>query len=471
MATDTYKGPQGGDWFDPANWTGAVPREGDVVDLFGQASADARSGGVSGEVIDVSGTIPGALYYDQMTQSYLDFTPNLFADTLGTASAPVAIEATGDGGAPSRSGIVFGTLNGSIDVAAGQTLAVSDTSADYVTINGNVTVAKGAALSFDEVSAFGYSDPVSLTMNGVLFDDGGTVTLQDHTTDGNGRIEIADGGIVKQGSVGPAESFNLATMFDPTGGTLDISNIMGSYNGTIGGFGAGDTIVEYDQSRGEYGVTDSFANGVLTINGYAFTETLRFAGAYTTANFKLTQVAGGIDVTWQPCFATGTMIATGRGTVAVEDLVSGDQVVLATGGSARVVWLGHRRQLDGHVIRVMTHALGPHQPVRDLFVSEDHGLFLDGVLIQAGLLVNGETIVRERRDRVIFWHVELDRHGILLAENASAESYVDTGNRRQFGNCPLGYDPVEATQEMCAEMVFAGTRLEAIRRRLAIAPA
>ncbi len=471
MATDTYTGPQGGDWFDPANWSEGVPREGDGVDLFGQASADARSGAVSGEVIDVSGTIAGTFYYDQMTQSYLAFTPNLFAGTLGTASAPVVIEATGDSGAPGQSGIVFGTLNGSIDVAAGQTLNVSETNGNYMTINGNVTVGKGGALSFDEVSAFGYSDPVSLTMNGVLFDDGGTVTLQDHTTDGSGRIEIADGGIVTQGSVEPAENFDLATKFDPTGGTLDISNIMGAYNGTIAGFGAGDTIIEYDQSRGEYGVTDSFANGVLTINGYAETETLRFTGAYTTANFKLTQINGGIDVTWQPCFATGTMIATGGGDAAVEDLVPGDQVALATGGSARVVWLGHRRQLDGHVIRIRTHALGPHQPVRDLIVSEDHGLFLDGVLVQAGLLVNGESVVREGRDRVIFWHVELDRHGILLAENAAAESYLDTGNRRQFGNCPLSYDPVQATSDMCAEMVFAGARLEAIRRRLAIAPA
>ena len=109
-------------------------------------------------------------------------------------------------------------------------------------------------------------------------------------------------------------------------------------------------------------------------------------------------------------------------------------------------------------------------PHRDLVVSVDHGMFVDGVLVQAELLVNGSTIVRERQAAVIFWHVELDRHAILLAEGAPAESYLDTGNRRQFGNCGMAYDPIvdAAVCEPCAEMIFAGARLDAIRGRLAL---
>ncbi len=75
-------------------------------------------------------------------------------------------------------------------------------------------------------------------------------------------------------------------------------------------------------------------------------------------------------------------------------------------------------------------------------------------------------IRRERHDEVVFWHVELERHGILLAEGAPAESYLDTGNRRQFGNCALSYDPVPAVQEPCAEMVFAGERLDVTKAGL-----
>ncbi len=167
-----------------------------------------------------------------------------------------------------------------------------------------------------------------------------------------------------------------------------------------------------------------------------------------------------------PCFATGTLIATAAGATTVETLTTVDEVILATGGTARVTWVGHRRQVDGTVIRVRAHALGHHSPERDLVVSADHGLYLDGVLIPAGLLVNGETIVEEHRDAVVLWHVELEQHGILLAENAAAESYLDTGNRRQFGNCSLAYDPIAAVQDPCAEMVFAGERLDQIRARL-----
>jgi hypothetical protein len=38
---------------------------------------------------------------------------------------------------------------------------------------------------------------------------------------------------------------------------------------------------------------------------------------------------------------------------------------------------------------------------------------------------------------VAFYHVELDAHDILLAENLPAESYLDTGNRKHFENAGM----------------------------------
>jgi hypothetical protein len=38
---------------------------------------------------------------------------------------------------------------------------------------------------------------------------------------------------------------------------------------------------------------------------------------------------------------------------------------------------------------------------------------------------------------VLYFHVELERHGILLAEGLPAESYLDTGNRAMFANTGL----------------------------------
>ncbi len=33
-----------------------------------------------------------------------------------------------------------------------------------------------------------------------------------------------------------------------------------------------------------------------------------------------------------------------------------------------------------------------------------------------------------------YWHVELEQHGVLVAEGALAESYFDDGNRHLFDN-------------------------------------
>jgi hypothetical protein len=72
------------------------------------------------------------------------------------------------------------------------------------------------------------------------------------------------------------------------------------------------------------------------------------------------------------------------------------------------------------------------RPGRDLYLSPDHAVFTDGVLIPVRYLVNGATIVRQEFSHVTYWHVELPVHGVVLAEGLAAESYLDTGNRAAF---------------------------------------
>jgi hypothetical protein len=40
--------------------------------------------------------------------------------------------------------------------------------------------------------------------------------------------------------------------------------------------------------------------------------------------------------------------------------------------------------------------------------------------------------MQENADTVTYWHVELDRHAVLLAEGMPAESYLDCGDRAAF---------------------------------------
>jgi hypothetical protein len=68
-------------------------------------------------------------------------------------------------------------------------------------------------------------------------------------------------------------------------------------------------------------------------------------------------------------------------------------------------------------------------PRRDLLLSPDHAVYVDGALIPIRYLINGRSIVPTASRTVIYYHLELPRHDVLLAEGLPAESYLDTGNR------------------------------------------
>ncbi|WP_230167743.1 Hint domain-containing protein [Roseomonas sp. CECT 9278] len=142
------------------------------------------------------------------------------------------------------------------------------------------------------------------------------------------------------------------------------------------------------------------------------------------------------------CFAEGTRILTPRGEVPVETLRAGDLVVAGAGfrplrwvGRTRVDLARHRAKEKVAPILLRAGALGAGVPHRDLRVSPEHAFLLGGRLVPAHLLVNGTTIVQEAWQRALtYWHLELDVHGVVVAEGTLAESYFDDGNRHLFDN-------------------------------------
>ncbi|NNM57986.1 Hint domain-containing protein [Acidocella sp.] len=143
------------------------------------------------------------------------------------------------------------------------------------------------------------------------------------------------------------------------------------------------------------------------------------------------------------CFYPGTLIATPDGEKAVETLRAGDLVLTAAGKSAPVRWMGRQTvstrfadPLRVLPIHIKAGALAEGVPARDLLVSPDHALLIDGVLIQAAALVNGVSIFREANVPVTFTyhHVELADHSLILAENTPAETFVDNVDRMAFDN-------------------------------------
>ena len=185
------------------------------------------------------------------------------------------------------------------------------------------------------------------------------------------------------------------------------------------------------------------------------------------------------------CFVTGTHILTERGEVPVESLAVGDLVVTSSGARRPIQWLGHRRvdcrrhpnPEDALPVRIAAHAFGPNRPHRDLMVSPGHAVCVDvlgEILVPAYCLINGTTIQQVDVESVVYWHVELDSHDILMAENLAAESYLDMGNRHFFVESGVVLiDPapdarnLDRERDLCRPMHREGPMIVALRQRLA----
>lgn len=250
----------------------------------------------------------------------------------------------------------------------------------------------------------------------------------------------------------------------------------GTFNGTSGAdtfhgasasgantFNSGGAGSKYyvEQATGNLTIKDAAASGTVyfehalstytrTVDGGKFE--ISFSGngqsvdTFNVETFAFSNGAGGYTTyTYADlaCFLTGTLIRTPEGDVAVEALQPGDLVMTVSGLAKPVLWVGLRavetrlaHPLTDTPIRIKAHALGFNLPERDLYVSPDHGFLIDGVLVQAGALVNGATIVRPRDlpETFTYFHVELEEHDFLYAEGLPAETYLDNGTREGFDN-------------------------------------
>ena len=296
------------------------------------------------------------------------------------------------------------------------------------------------------------------------------------------------------------------------GGTGNDTLAGGDGNDTLAGGAGADSI---DGGVGDDAVRWNFGEGTDTLLGGSGTDTLHLEGWTGPADATLLvnngvygdwtyhiRASGSIRYFTSPlsggstvfasdfeevaCFASGTLIATARGEVAVEALRLGDLVVTPGGRAplAPVIWLGRSHTVVARhpdpatvaPVLIRAGALAAGVPHRDLRLSPDHALLLDGHLVPAKLLVNGTTIVQEPWwPAITYWHVELPAHAVVLAEGAPAESYLDAGNRAMFDNGPVARllkefsPPAEGgdyDRTACRPVLRQGPALEAIRAQL-----
>jgi hypothetical protein len=214
-------------------------------------------------------------------------------------------------------------------------------------------------------------------------------------------------------------------------------------------------------------------------SGSATVKVASFGGSATPSSPPVT-------FAFSPCYVRGTHILTSAGEVPVESLAVADLVVTASGTVRPIKWIG-RRQIDVErhprpamvaPIRIRRDAFDKNVPHRDLLVSPDHAIYIDGNLIAARQLINATTILPEENCKSVeYFHVELETHDILLAEGLAAESYLNTGNGGLFAkaDAPLILHPDLAdeadwpTRETgsCFPFVWASLSVQPVWQRLA----
>jgi O-antigen biosynthesis protein len=461
----------------------------------------------------------------QGTGNELDYSNAPGAVTINTTGSGTVLPdyaQNGFGGTDYFSGIqIFkGSTDGDTTFVAGSAGGLAFTgqgagnTLDFSGASSGVTIDLGPNAEGEETAQLGIGTD---TFTGIT-------TIKGSTAGGNtflggpGNYTVEGGG--GNNTLSYADAANPVTIDAATGtatgaypGTVnftDIQTFVGSANGSntfIVGAGSytfesggstGNTIVYTPQSNDVILTSFNSSNELLDFQGFGNSLNAQDVQNDTTVSngntyinipdagtIELASYAGGISPSdmefTAACYCRGTLIATERGEVPVEDLAIGEKVLTLSGEARPIKWIGRRSygsrfvmgRKDVLPICIKAGALADSVPKRDLWISPNHAMYLDGVLIEAKDLVNGASIVQaERADKVEYFHLELESHEVIIAEMAPSESFIDDDSRLMFHNVHeyrLLYPDVEpGPAQYCAPRLDNGHEVEAARRRIAL---
>jgi hypothetical protein len=374
----------------------------------------SSSGVDSGIVIELGGT-----------------TNNIVFDSGNYTSIPVVLagsvgNVTVNSGASISSSSISRTT--SLTVNSGGAITVSSGVVSNATINAGGTLRTSATI-----------DSAALSGGALILSGSGYASV---TADSGGTITVSGGtAAIANSTAQPGDVFGVVSggILAIAGATPGTTLLAGDGLSGIGGSAGGG----FELSGVPYSTSDIITatqSGQLTIIASGSTYYINAPGILSGASITPVNLGGNLGVT---CFLEGTRIATPSGGIAVEDLHEDDLVLTASGEAKPVRWIGYRNVTLAEMaepalcvpVRIEKDAIAQGKPARDLWVTPDHAIFVAGRLIPAKLLVNGASIREEPREHYSYYHLELGRHDLLLAEGLEAESYLDIeASRQRFAN-------------------------------------
>ncbi|MFT8722089.1 MAG: Hint domain-containing protein [Acetobacter malorum] len=260
----------------------------------------------------------------------------------------------------------------------------------------------------------------------------------------------------------PDEEAMYTVIFQNGGGTLNVTNVdMASGQGQVliavvnDSGGLGNIVIPenlYQTVQGVYSPEDgntylSFQNS----NQYQQTFVFQYAGnIFNLGDDEVVDMTNalssqGSDAYLPVCFLADSMIETVAGPCPVQDLTVGQEILTYQQGqpiSRRLVWIGKKQSVirpdltddaAGYPVRLLKDALAEGVPYKDMLITAEHCLFLNGKFIPARMLVNDRSVFYDRSvTDYTYYHLETETHSVIMADGVLTESYLDTGNRRSF---------------------------------------
>ena len=306
-------------------------------------------------------------------------------------------------------------IYGGLSPAFPDAVNVRDDQGDLVTDNGRDVIFGG----FGNDTIYGLDDDD--TIDGGADDDFIDAGIDDDEVTGQGGNDTIIGG---QGAdtlsgQGDRDLFIINAAGHGIGDQIDGGEGGDDFD-TLDLRGAGPLRVTYDSDNVENGVVTYF-DGAGNVTG-----TTRFVNIENLT----------------PCFTPGTLIATPRGEVPVEQLREGDKVITRDNGIQEIRWTGRRDMTAAdfatapHLRPVLVRkgALGNGLPERDMLVSPNHRLLVANdrtalyfdeheVLVAAKHLVAGESIRTIQSSGTSYIHFMCDRHEVVLSDGAWTETF------------------------------------------------
>ncbi|UYH51070.1 Hint domain-containing protein [Candidatus Kirkpatrickella diaphorinae] len=321
------------------------------------------------------------------------------------------------------------------------------------------------------------TDPVnaiaSTLSNSRLTADGGTINVNGASVGffNSTEYEIQNGGTLNITAIhGNAASSALSSSsikFGHGGGTLVLQRGDGLNYITfksLEGFGDPDAIIEVvgatavsSVSKDLLGHTEVNFNNGLTValpgDYYDAAKNLNIFQKSSGGNVYISSspihdtttlpVTGDFDPV---CYLADAMVETVSGEKPVQDLQVGDEVITRDAfgniSTQPIIWTGKSRlrankalsdDRSGFPVRIKAGALAEKVPHRDLLVTSEHAIFLEGHFIPVRMLVNGRTISYDRSiEAYDYYHFETAQHSIVHVSGAATETFLDNGMRDQF---------------------------------------